>query len=181
MSETEQTPPPVPPFFAVGPAKFVVLSLTTFNFYQLIWLWQHWRHRREMLNERVLPAARAVLFPWLFTIPLGYRIAKAGVASGTAGWSAALVAAALWSVSTLGSAFLPDNAWALLSLAPVLPGLWLQHLANRVNGVVAPAHDRNARFTRANKAVVAVGGLLLLLVIVVFLLPDATVEVEEHF
>jgi hypothetical protein len=171
MSDMEEATSAVQPFFAIGRWKFVALALSTFNLYQLVWLWQHWRHRRKVVGEPVLPAVRALLFPWIFTIPLGYRIAKACVASGTAGWSPALTAAILWTLSSLGSAFLPDGSWLLLTFLPVLSGTWLQHLANRVNTTVVPAHDRNQQFTLANKVVVVIGGLAVLLLIAAEVFP----------
>jgi len=180
MSAIRQPAAPAPPFFAIGRAKFVALSLTTFGLYQLVWLWQHWRHRRKVAGERVLPALRAVWFPWIFTIPLGYRIAKAGVASGTAGWLSALTAAILWTLFFVGSPFLPHGPWSALAILPILFATWLQDLANRVNAAVAPAHERNHRFTFANKVVVAIGSILFVLATVGLFLATEAVTVERH-
>jgi hypothetical protein len=171
----------VAPFYSIGCVKLLALSLATLNFYQLIWFWQHWRHRRNALGERVLPAVRGILFPWIFSAFLGYRVAKAGVASQTAGWLPALAAGVLSGVALLGTAALPDDKWALLALLSVLPDLWLQNLANRVNRAVAPNHDANTRFTLANKIIVAIGSVLLLAAIFTSFAPDSIVEVEERF
>ena len=170
------------PFFAVGRLKFVVLSLTTFNLYHLLWLYQHWRHRRDVLGERVLPAPRS-LFPWIFMLPLGYRIAKASVLSNTSGWSSALAAATSWTLLAVGSAFLPDGPPALLGLLPVLPGVWLQALANRVNGAIAPGHPPNERLTTTNKivVVVVVGAILFLLALIGLFMPTESITVHEQF
>jgi hypothetical protein len=137
MSDASPHASPVAPFFPVGLAKFVTLSLTTFGLYQLLWFFQHWRHRRDVMGERVVPAARS-LFAWIFVVPLGLRIAKASVASRAGGRAPAILTAGVWAISALGSALLPDGPLALLGLSPILPATFLQMLANRVNASVAP-------------------------------------------
>jgi hypothetical protein len=169
-----------PPFFAVGLRKFVALSIATFCLYHLVWMYQHWRHRRDVAGERVLPAARA-LFAWIFAVPLGYRIAKAGVARGTAGWLPGIVAALLWASATVGMNALPDGPWSLAAMLVIAPAAWLQALANSVNAAVAPSADPNREFTTMNMVTIALGAVLFLLALAGLFVPTETINVEETF
>jgi hypothetical protein len=169
------------PFYGAGILKLVLLSVSTFNLYLLVWLLLHWRHRRDITGERVIPSVRSLFFPWVFTVPLGYRVAKAGVRLGACGWASPLVAATLWVVVTLSTVVLPEGPALLLALTAVGPAVWLQVLANRVNACVVPNYDRNDQLTTSNEVVVAVGGLLLLLAIIGLFTHGASVSVEERF
>jgi hypothetical protein len=57
-----------------------------------------------------------------------------------------------------------------LSFSFLIP---VQIVANRINEVVAPGHDRNSRYTAANWATIVVGGVIQVLIVLgVFLLPE---------
>jgi len=123
----------------------------------------HWRHIRDVGGERISPAVRAVFIPHVFVFALAYRIGRAAQeASGTEGPTLALLAAAAWAVVVLVSLAAPEMPTPLV-LLPLLPLVGLQAMANRVNRMMAPGHDPNARLTRWNVVVVVLGGLLFLL------------------
>jgi len=153
---------PRPPFFPLGLVKLLLLGLSTFGLYQLIWFFLHWRHIRDVGGERISPAMRAVVIPQVFVFPLAYRIGKAVPGFGVWSLALALFAATAWAVLLLLSLAAPSIPPPLV-LVPLLPLVGLQAMANRVNRLVASGHDPNTRLTRWGLLVVVLGGLLFLL------------------
>src|SRR6478752_3968098 len=48
------------PYFAVSPAKLIVMSICTFKFYELYWFYKHWNQIRITKRQEVLPFLRAM-------------------------------------------------------------------------------------------------------------------------
>ena len=66
---------------------------------------------------------------------------------------------------------LPDPYWFICLLSPLVL-VPVQTTINRLNAVVAPNHDRNARFSGWNIAGVVIGGILIVCSIIGTLLPQ---------
>ena len=145
-----------PAWFAVGPAKLVVMSIGTLGLYQVYWFYQQWRRVRDG-GEDVRPLLRAI-FGVLFCYPLFKRIvgSTGDVASPPVGPGALAVVYILLSVSWK----LP-SPFDLLSLLSVLPLAAVQRLASAGAERDFPRDDPNRRLTGANWLAVAVGAAFL--------------------
>lgn len=149
------------PFFAVGTFKLAVMALITFGFYELYWMYRHWRTIRDREGISVMPVMRAI-FAIFFTHSLFVRFRDyeidgapgpaAGLAAGplAVGW---IVFGLLWK--------LPGPGW-LLSMVTFMFLLPAQAAANRVNAAAAPEAPRNERFTAWNWVGIVIGTPLLL-------------------
>jgi hypothetical protein len=141
-----------PAWFAVGPAKLVVMAIGTLGLYQVYWFYQQWRRVRDG-GEDVRPLLRS-LFGVLFCYPLFKRIVDStrDVASAPAGPAALAVAYILLSVSWK----LP-SPFNLLTLLSVLPLAAVQRLASAAAERDFPRDDPNRRLTGGNWVAVVVG------------------------
>lgn len=125
---------------------------------------------REPTKEDLSPFWRAVFAP-IWTFSLLERINKRAKKNRLAAdWSANALAIA-YLVLTIAWR-LPDPYW-LISLVAFLPLLPVQRTINALNSEMAPAAERNTRFSGANVVLVVVGGLFLVLTILGTLLPAA--------
>ena len=159
-----------PPFFPVSILKLVVLATCTVGLYELYWFYRNWRLVREREGLDIRPFWRA-FFAYFFCYSMFARIRD--FPSEGAGTSRLLAGplAAGWIITTLLWK-LPDPYWLLCWLA-VLFIVPVQLTAIRVNEVVAPAHDRNARFSPANWLTAIVGGVFCLLAVIGAFIPDS--------
>jgi len=148
-----------PSWFAVGPAKLVVMSVLTLGFYQIYWFYQQWRRVRDS-GEDVWPLPRSI-FGVIFCYPLFQRVFQSArdVVAPAAGPGSLAVAYVLLCISWK----LPTPL-DLISLLSVLPLTAVQRVANAVARRDFPQADPNSRLTPANWIGVALGGALLILV-----------------
>jgi hypothetical protein len=148
-----------PAWFAVGPAKLVVMSLVTLGFYQIYWFYQHWRRVRDG-GEAVWPLPRSV-FGVIFCYPLFQRVYQSAQDAASSAGSPGLLAVAYillcisWKLPT------PFDMISILSVLPLVP---VQRVANVLARRDFPREDPNSRLTAANWIGVLVGGPLLGLV-----------------
>ena len=150
-------------FFAVSPVKLVVMSTCTLGIYQIYWFYKNWVLIKEHSEPDITPWARAVFgFFWCFSCfefirnderQLG---TESTLAAGplTVGWIAASLA---WR--------LPEPYYLIGFLSPLLLVPAQQHV-NRINGLVAPNHDKNTRLSAWNWLGVVAGGIIIALAVV---------------
>jgi len=104
-AHSSPTPSPAAVFHHVAPWKFVLLSLATFSFYDLYWVYRNWRFIKQHGDGDIWPFWRAFFSPlWMY--PLAGRIRAA------AGKPTALVAAVI------------SVAYFLLSVSHKFPDPW---------------------------------------------------------
>jgi hypothetical protein len=161
-----------PPYFAVGPLKFCLMSVTTLGIYELYWFYQNWKIVREVEQVDISPFWRAFFAPF-WTFSLGDRFAAhANVAA------APIVLPMPW----LGVAYLllslsvnlPDPWWlfSMLSFVPILP---FDAAARRLNGKGRLAEPTHGVFSTLNIIWLGIGAILLILVLIgAFLPPEAS-------
>ena len=159
---------PEAPLFAVSIAKMVVLTIATFGLYELVWLYQHWAAIRRRDHSDIWPVPRAI-FGVIFCWSLFMRVERAGKEAGVPGGPPFGPLAVAWILSSLCWR-LPDPYDWVSMLAPFLT-IPVQIYGNRVNAVVAPGHDRNARFNWMNIVVLVLGGVFVLLALIGAALP----------
>jgi hypothetical protein len=138
-----------PTWFAVGPAKLVVMCLATLGLYQVYWFYQQWRRVRDS-GEDVSPLPRSI-FGVLFCYPLFKRMAESADAVG-ASLSPGPLAVAYILLSVSWKLPMP---WGLLSVLSVLPLAVAQRVASAVAERDFPRDDPNRRLTAANWLAVA--------------------------
>jgi hypothetical protein len=158
------------PFFAVSVAKLAVMSVFTFNLYQVYWFYKNWQRIAE--RERIVwPLARAI-FAVFYCYPCFARIRDhEGVSQLDSRLHA--LPLAIGFIATNLTWRLPDP-WGWISLLSFLFLLPIQSHVNRLNALASPSHDRNNRFSGWNWATVVIsGGIMLLAIAAVFLDPEA--------
>jgi hypothetical protein len=158
------------PFFAVSVVKLAVMSLCTFNLYDVYWFYKHWQRIAEREREIQWPVFRAI-FAVFFSYPCFARIRDYAIINDV---QSRLYAAplAIGFILTSVTWRLP-TPWDWISMTSFLFLLPVQHFANQLNALASPAHDRNGRFGGWNWVAVVVGGLFLLLAIAGMFLPEA--------
>lgn len=147
-------------FFPVSIAKFVVLSVCSLGIYDLYWFYKNWQLVRAREKSDISPFWRTT-FAYFFCYPLFKQIRDNDLQIGGTGTLPAGALATGWIVVTLLWQ-MPDPYWlaAVLACVFMLP---VQIVANRINSVAAPNHDRNTRFTLWNWLTVAIGVAILVL------------------
>jgi hypothetical protein len=159
-----------PIFFAVSISKFIVLSICSIGIYDLYWFYKNWQLVRAREQSDILPFWRA-FFGIFFCYAMFKEVRDYDLQTGSTKELPAGALAIGWIVTNLLWR-LPDPYCLIcaLSFSFVIP---IQIVANRVNEVVAPGHDRNSRYTAANWTTVAVGGVVQVLIVLgVFLSPE---------
>ena len=157
------------PQFSVSLSKLVVMSLATFGIYELYWCYKQWEAIRRRESEKLSPFWRAFFAP-LWGFSLFPRIQRLTANYGVpASWSGAGLALGFFILGAMWR--LPDPYW-LVSLFSFLPLLVVQRSVNALNAAVAPAADRNARYSGLNVVVIVIGAILLLLAILGTILPN---------
>ncbi len=158
----------IEPLFSISVFKLAVMSFFTFGLYQLYWFFKHWQALRWRENLDINPTARTI-FVFIFCYSLFSRIQKIAGPTGARsypGWSTAG-----YIIGSLYFNHLPDPYFlvSLFTFAFLIPA---QIAANRANESQNLNFDRNAHFTKANMAWIAVGALLLGFGIWATFLPD---------
>lgn len=156
------------PFFAVSVPKLVVLSICTLGAYEVFWFYKNWCLVRERERSRIFPSGRA-LFAFFFCYALFKRVRDFPLQSVTVETLPAGLLTVGWIVTTCLWR-LPDP-FGLISLFSFLFIIPVQVSASRINEAVAPKHDRNDKFTRANWVTIVIGGLFFVLIIIGSFLP----------
>jgi hypothetical protein len=150
-----------PEFYAVGPAKFLAMSICTFGLYEVYWSYKNWKFVKARDGSDLWPFARAFFYVfWHYSLltRLKQSLNSAALQSdGVRGALAAmlLVLSALWK--------LPDPYWLLCFLTPLafFPAL----------GVAQDPLDRNpvkqptSSFHAANLVAYVLGGPLFVLTV----------------
>jgi hypothetical protein len=142
-----------PPFFAVSLSKLVVMSVFSFGLYQVYWFYKNWLLIEKREGQGFAVMVRAVLSV-VFCYRLFVRVRQAGAVAGVGVFPAGALAAGYIITSVFW--LLPDE-WLIVANAGVLCLLPVQSVANRLNALQAPGHDRNTRYTGWNLVVVALG------------------------
>jgi hypothetical protein len=157
-----------PVYFPVSLIKLSVLSICTFNLYQIVWFHHNWRLIKEREHSKIEPIWRAI-FSLVFIYPLLRKINKTAKAANLPTTTAVGLAAG-WILFTLYG-LSRDPFWivSFLSFLFLLPA---QRIVNKVNSHSAPNHNPN-RFNGWNIAVAVTGGMLFILAIIGLFLPPA--------
>jgi hypothetical protein len=157
------------PFFEVGVAKFVAMSLVTFGIYDLYWAYQQWTRIKTRTGENLSPFWRAVFGP-LWGSSLLTQLQKDASTHGIN---------ATWSAVPLGILYLAINItwrlpdpWWLISLLAFLPLVPAVRTIASTHDRLMPSRDKNVLFSGANWAGLVIGGLLLVLTIIGTFLPE---------
>ena len=154
-------------FFPVSLLKLTVLSFCTVGLYDIYWFYKNWKVIKLRDRSSISPALRS-LFGVFFCYSLfksmdkdletlsGPTLSVGGLAAG-------------WILLILLSR-LPDPYWivTMFSFLFLLP---IQSSVNRLNQLVAPEADINARFGAWNIATVIVGGIFVALAIIGTFMP----------
>lgn len=149
-------------YFPVSLLKLGIMSVATFNVYQIYWSYKNWKSAQHLANSNANAPIRAFFYGltsyWLFKHIRDHAQSLAPEVSLPAGQLAlGVLALAL-------AANLPDPYW-LVTLLGFLPLLPVQTAVNRVNRQLAPEADPNARFSGWNIAGAILGGLLVALAV----------------
>ena len=160
------------PWFAVSTRKLLVMSFCTLTFYNLYWLYQNWVKIKQRDRSDIMPIMRTI-FSIFFVHGLFSRVRDDALAAGLRPSYSAGLLTGLYIVVAL-SWKLPEP-WDWISALVVLVFMPVQALANQVNASVAPAHDRNDRYSGLNITGIVFGGLLMVMTV----LGSFMIEEEE--
>jgi hypothetical protein len=149
-------------FFAVSPVKLVALSFCTLGLYEIYWFYKHWVLIRERSEPHIIPWARA-LFGIFWCYGCFEFIRKEEQQLGIEPVLPAGPLAFAWIAASL-TWRLPEPYFLFGFLGPLVLVPVQRHI-NRINALVAPAHDKNARFGVLNWLALVVGGIFLGLVL----------------
>ena len=160
-----------PPFFAVSVTKLTLMTVCTFNLYEVYWFYKTWQRIAERERASLWPLGRAI-FAVFYCYPCFARI-RDHESAGELGSRLYALPLAIGFIATSVTWRLPDP-WDWISLSSFLFMLPIQSYANKLNALASPSHDRNSRFSGWNWAAVVIGGGLILLALAgVFLDPEA--------
>lgn len=144
-------------YYPVSRRKLVVMSVATFNLYQIYWFYKNWKNAQRLAGSSANAPIRAFFYGltsyWLFKHIRDHAASVDPKLSLPAG------NLALGVFAFAVAANLPDPYW-LVTLLGFLPLLPVQDAVNRVNRQLAPDADPNARFGGWNIFGIVVGGLL---------------------
>lgn len=149
-------------YFPVSRLKLVVMSVATFNLYQVYWFYKNWKNAQRVAGVNVNAPIRAFFYGltsyWLFQLIRDHAKSVDPALSLPAG------NLALGVLAFAVAANLPDPYW-LVTLLGFLPLLPVQAVVNRVNQQIAPDADRNARFGGWNIFWIVLGVLIVSLAV----------------
>jgi hypothetical protein len=145
-------------FFAVSPVKLVVLSTCTLGIYQIYWFYKHWVLIKERSEPDIIPWARAFFGVfWCYSCFEFIRNDERDLSIEPTLLAGPLATA--WIVVSL-TWRLPEPYSLIGFLAPLLLVPVQQHVSH-INELVAPEHDKNARFSGWNWLTVVLGAIFL--------------------
>jgi Double zinc ribbon len=157
------------PFFPVATHKFIVLSICTFDIYQLYWFYQNWKRMRNATGENISPFWRAFWAP-LWGFSFFQRVRERSTTEGVRVEWNPWPLAAFYFVLTV-SWRLPDPWW-LISLFSFVPMIPVQQVTQRINARCTTQETSNDVYSGANIATIVCGGLFLVLAVVGTFLPE---------
>jgi hypothetical protein len=150
-------------FFSVSPVKLVVLSIGTLGIYQIYWFYKQWVLIQKHSEPDIVPWGRAVFsILWCYScfdsvrrdeehLGLEHKLPAPLLA---AGW---IITSLCWRLPE------PYSLCGLISHFLLIP---VQLHINRINTLVVPEHDRNARFSAWNWLGAISGGIMLTLIVI---------------
>ena len=145
-------------YFPVSRLKLVVMSIATFNLYQVYWFYKNWKNAQRLAGSSANAPIRAFFYGltsyWLFK-HIREHAQRVDPAIALPAGQLALGVLAFTLIANL-----PDPWW-LFTLAGFLPLLPVQEAVNRVNQQLAPDADPNARFGGWNIFWLVLGSLIL--------------------
>jgi hypothetical protein len=147
-----------PPFFAVSLLKLFVVGVCTFGLYEVYWFAEQWKAVARREKRALNPYLRAILTP-LFCYQCFARIRDYD--AGPRGSKLPAGPLAIGFVVTTMFSRLPDPYWLFAMYLPPLCLVAVQRRVNSLNGVSAPSHEPNAKFTAWNWAAIALGSVVL--------------------
>ena len=156
-------------FFDVSPAKLVVMSLVTLQFYQLYWFYKNWELARER-GEDVMPWARAI-FCVFYAHPLFKEVRSVGrrasvEVAANAGWLALLF-------FFLQAAWRLPRPYSLIGLASFLPLALIQVDIATVHEALGLDPNVNSGYSWQNILAILIGGAIQIVLILVLLFPPS--------
>ena len=163
IANTEILEPSIPLFFPVSLRKLLVLLICTLGGYSIYWFYKNWQLVKSREHSSISPKDRAV-FWFIFYYPLFCRLKKSAAEIGIGTFPTGTVIVCFIIISWLSQSD-PSGYW-WFSILGIFSLLIFQHIANRINAVIAPNHDRNTQFTFWNIVAVVLGGGLLALLTV---------------
>jgi hypothetical protein len=158
------------PWYVVGRAKLLIMSVATVGLYQLYWFYKQWQCVRDRHDEPDVRPVLRTIFAVFFCFGLFERISDRAAERGVEH----VPSPGPCTVAYLGLSFtslLPDPVW-MISIASVLPLLSVQRAASALALADAPHADPNTRLTGLNWVAVVIGSLVLLLTIIGLLIGD---------
>lgn len=151
------------PFFAVSLTKLAIMSMCTFNLYEMYWFYRNWHFVKSRENSKIRPALRSI-FAVFFCYQLFSQIRKYG---SDRNLNARLFAGPLATGFIITTVLwkLPDPYWwiSYFSFVFLLP---VQAYANKINLQSNPVHNMNSRIEGWNWLAITLGGLLLIMAII---------------
>ena len=172
-------------FFVVSRRKLMVLYLSTLGLYSIYWFYKQWEAYKEGSHfesdaGKMWPVMRA-LFPVFFVFSLLRRLKEEGHQHPEmVQWRSAPTAAVLTALLVISKALdraayrsIGSPVTDILSMLILLPLLaYFLSVQDKINLVCNdPEGEGNARFTAANYAWIALGGVFWLLALVGLLAP----------
>ncbi len=152
-SDLDQRGPDMPPpLFEVARIKLALLSIATFNFYQIYWCYRHWKVLRDRSGDDVSPIFRSIFAP-LFLGSLADRVRQKQIFHDI---ETSFQPNILWGSYFLlnVAGWLPEPYW-IIAMLSFIPLLVVQKEANRLH--------RHLGFPVANRNFGIAGVVLLIL------------------
>ena len=157
------------PYFEVGAAKFVAMSIVTWGLYDLYWAYQQWARIKERTHENLSPGLRA-FFGHLWGFSLFKRIHADATSRGVSvEWASGLlgflylIMVAVWR--------LPDPWW-LITVFAFIPIIPVVLTVSAIHDTLATHRDRNSRLSGGNVAGLIFGSLFLVLAVIGTFMPE---------
>lgn len=153
----------VEPYFAVSTTKLVLLSLCTFNWYQVYWFYKNWQVIKNYTpGSELMPFWRAIFYGlWAYFCFREIRSAAHNIEKYK-NLPVGLLAIGILVLSACQKLTLPYNIlWALIVL-PIIP---VNNMAIAVNQLHDPNYTINDEFSTWNKVAVWVGAFLWLMIL----------------
>jgi hypothetical protein len=150
-------------FFPVSTRKLILMSVCTFGFYQIYWLYQNWRIVKYRERRKISPPWRSVL-GLLFLYPIFRRVRRqaATLSIGALPIGSLFVG---WAFLNLIS-YAPNPLLAALSFCSVLALVPVQRAANSINRLANPDISSNDKFGKLNWVALAIGGPIAVLSVI---------------
>lgn len=150
-------------FYAVSSTRMVVMTITTFGLYHLVWFYRNWDQVKAKERVKISPFWRAFFSP-LFYSDLANRVLKTAKASGYE-YEYSYVWLAIAYFALLITYKLPDPGWllGLLAFWPLLPVVKAIAFTAKKHGVKQKEIEK---FSTGEVIVAIAGGIFLLLALI---------------